>query len=414
MKRAIDILLAVFVSCVATFASTDTQNGVFDPGFKSMRICNAENPLLPPIIYLGVAGSEVTLSFDELAEDNRYLRYRLIHCDSDWRPTTISETEYVNGFNLGEIYSYALSHRTLAHYVHYDLTLPNEDVQPLISGNYLIQVYDDMDPDEVLLQARFMVSDERAQLSGKITSSTDIDYNSRHQQLEVEAKLEGAGIADPFNDLRLVIIRNGSLKHTLDKPQRIIAGGVMYAHNKELIFPAGNEYRRFESTNVRYPGMGIEEYTLIEPYYHVKLLTDKPRAYSHYVYDEGQSGRFFPNLLFSDDPDTEADYLVTHFMLEMPRLRSGDVYLEGDFTQRRLDSDSRMVYDESLGAYVKTMLLKQGLYNYQYVVSPASDNTERNPIEGDYYETDNEYLLLLYQREPGARYERLIGTKILR
>lgn len=411
MKRVIDILILLLVTLTAS-ASTDTQNGIFDPSFRSLRITDSGNTLLPPIIRLGVRGSYVTLSFDELAEDNRYLRYRLIHCDSDWRPTPISETDYVNGFNLGEIYSYALSQHTLAHYVHYDLTIPNEDVQPLISGNYLVQVFDDNDPDEVLLQARFMVSEERVPLSGKITSSTDVDYNSRHQQLEVEANLKGARISDPFNDLRLVISRNGSLTHVLDKPQRISSDKVIYAHQKELIFPAGNEYRRFESTNVRYPGMGIEEYTLIEPFYHVRLLTDKPRAYDRYIYDEGQGGRFFPNLLFSDDPDIEADYLVTHFMLQMPRLTHGDIYIEGDFTQRRLDSDSRMVYDESLGAYVKTMLLKQGLYNYQYVVSPT--DSERNPIEGDYHETLNEYLLLLYQREPGARYDRLIGTMILK
>lgn len=408
MKKVINILILLFVSLTAR-AVTDTRTGVFDPMFKSLRITSSINPMLPPIIRLGSAGSYVTLSFDELAEDNRYLRYRLVHCDSNWRPTQISETEYVNGFNLGEIYSYALSQHTLAHYVHYDVTIPNEDVQPLISGNYLIQVFDDYDPDAILLQARFMVSEDCASMSVKITSSTDVDYNSRHQQLEVDADIEGARIADPFNDLRLVITRNGSLTHTLDKPQRIATDHVIYSHQKELIFPAGNEYRRFESTNVRYPGIGIEEYVLIEPYYHVKLLTDKPRVYDRYIYDEGQAGRFFPNLLFSDDPDIEADYLVTHFMLEMPRLRTGEVYLEGDFTYRRLDPDSRMVYDEKMGAYVKTMLLKQGLYNYQYVVSPT-DKSEQNPIEGDYYETLNEYQLLLYQREPVARYERLIGA----
>lgn len=403
----------LIAACLPAAAVIDTQTGVFDPGFKSLRITNAASPLLPPIIYLGVNGSAVTLSFDELAEDNRYLRYRLLHCDSDWKPSQLMETDYVSGFNIGEINSYELSQRTLIHYVHYDLTIPNEDMAPLLSGNYLLQVFDDDDPDEILLQARFMVSEESVPLSGKITSSTDVDYNSRHQQLEVEANLESAAVKDPFNDLRLVIVRNGALTHHLDKPQRIAPGRAVYAHQKDLIFPAGNEYRRFESTNIRYPGMGIAEYQLIEPCYHVQLLTDKPRAYSRYIYDEGQGGRFFPNLLFSDYPDIEADYLVTHFILEMPRLRSGDVFLEGDLTQRRLDSDSRMVYDENIGAYVKTLLLKQGLYNYQYVVSPA-DPSGQNQIEGDYYETDNEYMLLLYQREPGARYERLIGTKLLK
>lgn len=413
MKRAIELILLLLLSTVTAFAATDTRTGVFDPGFKSMRLTNADNPLLPPIINLGVAGSRIRLSFDELAEDNRYLRYRILHCDADWRPSSISDTEYVDGFNLGDIYSYALSERTLAHYVHYDLELPNEEVTPLLSGNYLLQVYDQDDPDEVLLQARFMVCENIAPLSASLTSSTDVDYNSQHQQLEVDANLESARVGDPFNDLRLVIIQNGSLTHTLDKPLRISPGRAVYAHQKPLIFSAGNEYRRFESTNVRYPGMGLEEYALIEPYYHAKLLTDSPRAYGRYIYDEGQAGRFFPNLLFSDDPDIEADYLVTHFELKMPRLAKGDVYLEGDLTNRRLDADSRMVYDESRQAYIKTLLLKQGLYNYRYVTLPA-DPDGLSAIEGDYYETNNEYLILLYYRETGARYDRLIGVTLIK
>lgn len=416
MKRGFEALLFLIIAVMAMpmMAAVDTRTGVFDPDFKSLRITNSANPLLPPIINLGASGSAVRLSFDELAEDNRYLRYRLLHCDSDWQPSaSLSETDYVDGFNLGDIYSYVLSERTLAHYVHYDLDLPNEEMTPLLSGNYLIQVYDRDEPDEILLQARFMVSEASAPLSVKMTTSTDVDYNSRHQQLEVEADLEGARVSDPYNDLRLRIIQNGTLSHTLDKPLRIAPGRAFYAHQKPLIFPAGNEYRRFESTNVRYPGMGIEEYTLIEPYYHVKLLEDTPRAYSRYVYDEGQAGRFFPNLLFSDDPDIEADYLVTHFELKMPRLASGDVYLEGDLTNRRYDSDSRMVYDEKRGAYVKTLMLKQGLYNYQYIVLPP-DADELHRIEGDYHETNNEYLVLLYLREPGARYDRLIGSALIK
>ena len=366
---------------------------------------------MPPIVILGAEGSQVSISFDELAEDNRYLRYRLIHCDSNWNPTQILESDYVTGFNEAEVTSYALSEHTLAHYVHYDLTIPNADMEPLISGNYLVQVFDEDDPNETLLQARFMVSENKAPLSVTVTSRTDNDYNGRHQQLAVNADLEFANVDDPFNDLRLVIVQNGrsAAAHVLDKPLRIGVKSATYEHQPQLIFPGGNEYRRFDISNVRYPGMGVYRYDLVDPYYHATLNADAPRSESRYIYDEDQSGRFFVHELNSTDPDIDADYIMTHFELQMPELKGQDVYIDGDLVNRRLDSDSRMVYDEQLGAYVKSLMLKQGLYNYQYVTIPGGTAS----IEGDNYETVNEYTILLYHKPPHARYERLIGTAVI-
>ncbi len=396
---------------MSAHAVTSTLTDIFDPQFKSLQITNPDHLLGFPILKPADEASRVHIGFDELAEDNRFLRYRLLHCDSNWRPTPISDMEYASGFNLGDIYSYALSEQTLTHYVHYDLVLPNDDVQPLLSGNYLVQIFDQDDPDEVLLQARFMVSEELAQISAEVTSRTDVDHNDRHQQLSVDVNLDGTGVDDPYNDLRLVVIQNGrpDMRRTLDKPMRATQQGVAYGHQKELIFPAGNEYRRFDIANVRYPGMRVERYDYIEPFYHAMLQTDTARPHVRYQYDEDQSGRYFVDELNATEPDINSDYVMTYFTLQMPRLDE-DVFIDGDMVMRKRDSDARMVYDESIGAYVKTLLLKQGMYNYQYVTSSASG---LNPVEGDHYETGNEYLILLYHSAPGARYDRLIGSKAI-
>lgn len=392
-------------------SAIDTRTGIFDPQFKSLRTGCGYRSELPAIVRLSDLSSPVTVSFDELAEDNRYLRYRLIHCNSDWQPSGLSESEYIDGFNLADITEWGFSQHTLMHYVNYQLRVPNEDMMPLVSGNYLLQVFDSDEPDEVLLQTRFMVCEDKADIATGITTATMVDHHSRHQELNATVNLDGAGVENPFNDLRLVIEQNGAERHLLDKPLRAEGKHAFYEHQPQLIFAAGNEYRRFEDTNVRYPGMGVAEYMLVEPLYHVKLLTDGKRADDHYIYDEDQAGRFYPNVLFSEEPDLEADYLVTHFELQMPKLRTGEVYLEGDLAQRRLDEDSRMVYDPRREAYVKTLLLKQGLYNYRYVVGGEKD---AHSIEGDYADTRNEYLLLLYHRPPGARYDRLIGTSLIK
>jgi len=410
MKRTLSLLVLSIAAATAGVATArDTSTAIFDPQFKSLQVLDATNRLGQPIIKPNNGAPAIRISFDELAEDNRYLRYRLVHCDSDWRPSAISELDYVNGFNIGEITDYALSEQTLTHYVHYNLELPNDDVRPLLSGNYLVEIFDEDDPDTTLLQARFMVDEGIAGISAEVTSRTDRDYNGRHQQLAVKADLEGSKIDNPYNDLKLVIIQNGreADRHELRHPLRVAADAAIYEHQKELIFPAGNEYRRFDLANVHYPGMGVERFDYIEPYYNAMLRTDAPRADGRYIYDQDQAGRYFPAELNSTDPDINADYVMTFFTLQMPRLKE-DVYIDGDLVLHKRDSDSRMVYDDTLGAYIKTLLLKQGMYNYQYVTSSGL-----NPIEGDRYEAGNEYVCLLYYCPPGARYERLVGSGII-
>lgn len=370
--------------------------------FKSLQIRKPGNLLAYPIIKPG--SEAVEISFDELAEDNRYLRYRLVHCDALWRPSEISDIEYASGFNQGDILDYALSDLTITHYVHYTLTLPNDEVSPLISGNYLVEIFDQDNPDDVLLQAKFMVSEELAHMALNATSRTDIDYNDAHQQLSVHADLNGADIDDPFNDLILVVIQNGnpSSRRVLTKPLRANRTEAVYDHQQELIFPAGNEYRRFDTANSRYPGMHLVYIDATD----AELSVDHPRAEVRYQYDEDQGGRFFVDEINASNPDVNADYLWTHFTLEMPQLHE-PVYIDGDLTLRSRDSDAMMVYDPSIGAYVKSLLLKQGMYNYAYVTHSG------NRIEGDHYQTGNEYLALLYYRPHGARFDRLISSAVI-
>ncbi len=401
----------LFLLCALTTAARDTSTTIFNPQFKSLQIIDSTNLLGQPVIMPGNAMSKIVISFDELAEDNRFLRYRLIHCDSDWRPSqSVSELDYLDGFNEGQVVDYALSDKSLTHYVNYRITLPNEEMRPLLSGNYIVEVYDEERPSETLLQARFMVSEATAGIAVNVSSRTDVDYNSRHQQISVKVNLENAHVDNPYNDLKLVVLQNGRVSdpHILTHPLQITQDIATYEHQKELIFPAGNEYRRFDLANIRYPGMGVERIDYIDPYYNVMLKVDSPRNNEGYVYDQTQNGRYFPAEIYSTEPEIDADYVLTFFTLKMPRLTE-DVYLDGDLVLRKRDSDARMIYDENLGAYIKTLLLKQGMYNYQYVTESGL-----NPIEGDKYETKNEYLILLYYCPPDARYDRLIGSAVIR
>ncbi|MDE7443799.1 MAG: DUF5103 domain-containing protein, partial [Muribaculaceae bacterium] len=240
--------VAAGLMCALFSHATDTRQGIFNPAFHSLKVTPAANWMAPPVIILD-SPEQITVEFDEVAEERRYMRYRLIHCNADWQPSNISESEYLDGFNIGDITEHDFSQATTVHYVHYRLALPNEDMRPLLSGNYLLQIFDEQNPDEVLLQARFMISEHTSSVATSLTSRTDVDYNQSHQQLAIEIDTEHSNVRDPFNDLRVKILQNGRQDNaaTLQQPLRIHGHKAVYEHQQPLIFPAGNEYRRFET-----------------------------------------------------------------------------------------------------------------------------------------------------------------------
>ncbi len=412
------LLLILLVFSVKSVAGEpmDTSQGIFHPSFRTLKVTLEGDEFAPPVLTLRDRNSHVTVSFDEIADDRRFMRYELVHCDALWRPEGLVASEFLDGFNEGVVEDYDFSRATLVHYVHYTISIPNREVRITQAGNYLLRVYDESDPDETLLQARFGVSDFSARVMADVSSRTDIDANVSHQQLGVTVDLKHVdGVEDPFNDLVVVISQNGRTDNevVLRNPQRVLGERVIYEHLTPLIFRAGNEYRRFETVSTSYPGMGVESIGYDAPIYNMWLYTDFPRARVPYSYDSTQHGRFFVRGE-SSRPDTEADYVMTHFSLEMPEVVGGDVFIDGDLTQRRFDPSSRMVYNRATGRYEHSMLLKQGAYNYQYLCVPfGSGKGDVAPVDGDFYQTTNEYMVKVYHRPRGSRFDRLIGVTMV-
>ena len=55
-------------------------------------------------------------------------------------------------------------------------------------------------------------------------------------------------------------------------------------------------------------------------------------------------------------------------------------------------------------------MLKQGFTNYQYtLVNNNGQIDEQNAIDGNFYQTENEYIVLVYYRGGAERYDRIIG-----
>lgn len=404
----------LFLSAAVSAWAEDTMTGIFDDSFHTLRISVNDNYMAPPVLMLD-SGDELTISFDEITESNSYLRYSLMHCNANWTQSSLVESEFLDGFNFGNVDDYEYSQLAATHYVNYRIALPNDRFRFKVSGNYLLRVYRDDDPDTTLLQARFMVSESTATVTADVLGVTDIDYNDAHQQVSVAVDATNAKVEDVFNDMMVYVSQNGRLDNEVmvRQPLRVSGKTAYYEHLRPLIFPAGNEYRRMETVSTTYPGMNVESVDYYDPYYHATLTTDYPRSADKYIYDQTQSGRFFVREYNSSNSDTEADYVVTHFTLDAPELPGKYIFLDGDFTSRRFDPQSLMTYNRATGRYEKTLLLKQGAYNYQYLtadVGSSNSAASTSVIEGDFYQTRNEYLVKVYTRRRGERYDRLIGV----
>ncbi len=363
----------------------------------------------PPVITLN-SDDEIVFSFDELSHTYRRYIYRVTHCNYDWSPSELHEIDYIDGFNDRTIDYWENSSGTTQLYTHYEFSLPNEDISLKVSGNYLVEVFDDDNEETPVAIFRFAVVDRRLSLTANVSGNTDIDYNKTHQQLSFKVGYS-FNIQTPAIDIKPVVYQNRRFDNRVDdlKPTYITGRTLEYVNNKALIFDAGNEYRRFELTDPYSPGMNVERVTYFEPYFHADLYVDKPQE--NYMYDRDQNGRFYVNTLQGYDVALESDYALVHFCFDAPYRSGGNYYVLGDFCGNRLSDANIMSFDNLKGVYTNTQLLKFGLYNYQYVWVPRNTSFASTVgSEGNFYNTENEYLIFVYYREFGARYDSLLGV----
>lgn len=410
MRRIIIAMIILLCAGVskAQFATSHTET-VRTP----MMIVN-DDWKSPAVIELG--GDDVIhFSFDEMS--HVYHRYvcRITHHNADGSMSELAEIDYLDGFNDFVVEEWENSHNTTQLYTHYTFDLPNDDVALKVSGNYRVAVYDEDKDDEVpVVTFEFAVVEPEVSISARISGDTERSYNEGEQQLSFVVNHARCNVVSPETDLIPVVYHNRRRDNAVLglKPTYSKGSEVEYVHNERLIFEAGNEYRRFELTDPDAPGMNVEDVVFYDSAYHALLYIDKPRLSYSNVIDE--NGRFYINTLEGYGMPIEADYVNVHFAIDMPYRAGGNFYLLGDFCGNVLDERNRLLYDKEEGYYYASHLLKLGVYNYLYVWLPdASSKAVAAPSEGSFYNVENEYLIYMYHRGFGARYDRLVGFKFL-
>ncbi|MBR4841699.1 MAG: DUF5103 domain-containing protein [Bacteroidaceae bacterium] len=360
-----------------------------------------------PIITLG-SDETIEFSFDEMSHRYHRFTYHITHCDARWEASDLIESEYMEGFNDQPIDSWENSLNTTFDYTHYTMTLPNNDIILKLSGNYRLSIRED---GKEVAWFRFLISEDMHNLSASVSGNTDIDTHKAHQQVDMTVSTNGLTLRDPDKEIYTVVMQNRRFDNAVINPQPTYNSGgkLTYEHCRDLIFPAGNEFRRFEAVNMYEYFLNVDRISFHDPYYHASLMEDT--RHHAYTFDFDHNGRFLVRYNQADDSDIEADYLFVHFNLLSEPLEGGKMYVSGLFTGGNSGPEWEMEYNRVSGRYEATILLKQGAYDYQYLWIPEGNAVgQTKPVEGDWYETKNEYLILLYYRQRGLRYDRLVST----
>lgn len=420
----VGLLCVMAMFCVATAVmadTTDTATRIFDTDFRTLKVECSDDFMSAPVITTD-GDRSITFSFDEMTTERSYLCYKLYHCNADWQPSALFEDEYVEGFNKADVEDIGFSRSTFRQYVNYRITIPSADMQPLVSGNYLLSVYREEDPDDVVLQARFSVSEESVPVEAVASIHTDRGNDGLLQQLDIALDTRALPRVDPFSEIIVAVEQNGVPQSRVytSMPLRVEPERIVYSHNADLIFPSGNEWRRFETVRADYPGLHADSTRYVKDCYHAYLKQDEGRAEKPYLYDRTQFGRFKIREYNSTDSDLGADYIDTHFTLDFPQLMNGDIYLDGEFTNHLLLPDYKLTYDPVTHLYYAVVPLKQGSYNYRYVAVARNDDgtsagapPSASLVEGDKAETINEYRIQVFVHKHGSRADRLVADTII-
>lgn len=412
MNRSLLLLVAFFLFCIGKAQ----RMVVYDKDVLSLRMETKMGVSSLPVLELG-GTDRLKVSFDDMNPEYRRFTYHIEHVGADFvTKEELFESEYVKADDAElVIEDYQPSANTTVLYNHYSFALPNVGMRPLLSGNYRLVVQVEQEDGEVTpaFEAYFAVVEQKTSVLLSGTTDTDIDRHEAHQQLEIEVNYRDLTLRDAAKELRILVLQNGRWDNAVEwpKPTAVTGTSLQWNYCRDLIFPAGNEYRKFEQVSTRYPGMFVDNVRYFDPYYYATLKLDSPR--SNYLYDEDQDGRYVFRADRAGNPDTDADYMWVLFQLEKEADATVDIYVDGLWTCSQFASQYKMKYNAERGVYEALVFLKQGYYSYQYLAVPHGGQMKGQtaPIEGDFYQTENNYTVLVYYRQTGSRYDQLVGWR---
>ena len=405
MKKRFVLLIALFLSFKFIFSQSINPDNVKSISFQKQNENKFSN------IFIGTINEKFSLSFDILSGLEHDLYYVIEHCDFNWEKSQLIKSEYIQGFDDVKIDNYSSSFNTYQIYTHYNISFPNSNTSFKKSGNYIIKIMDEYG-DEIF-RRKFILYENLVTVQTEIKRSREIEFINEKQVVNFEINPINIQLNNPSKTVKVKVFRNSELNYSVDniRPQYNMGRKLIYKYDKELSFWGGNEYLFFENKFVRNTSINIRGFDL-EDIYSNFLFEDFSRKNRKYTYNPDINGGFLFNVNNSSNAEFEADYVNIHFYLQKPQAfdLENKIYVVGDFNNYQISDEYLMEYNSRYNLFELVLKLKQGFYNYKYIAVNQEKKIIHGEISGNFDETENEYNVIVYYRNYGERFDRVVGV----
>ena len=385
------------------------KNESFNNQIKTLLCHKKEDELSLPILNLNT-DNQLLVSFDDLDADIKNYYYTIVHCNSDWTASDLMESEYISGFTNEPITDHEFSFNTIQKYTHYTFNFPDDNLKPILSGNYVFKIFEE--GGETVAYKRFMILETKLTIEAQVRRATLADDRNIKHEIDFTIKHPNLVVADPFSDIKVTIKQNNKEDNAITglTPIFVKNNELVYDYEDDNTFLGNNEFRHFDIKSLRFQSDRIKEITYDSTYNHVYLFNDRKRPFDRYSIEPDINGKFLIKSQEGWKTAIEADYAFVHFTLPVDQVSYGDLYVIGGFSDWQLKDEFRLRYNAKQRRYEGNIYIKQGYYNYHYALNDTiTKRVDVSFIEGTHYQTRNDYYVYVYYRAMGDRYDRFVG-----
>jgi hypothetical protein len=418
MKRLLPFILFTFFA--APIIARYNPDDILMPNIAGVKLYQQGNQLGYPIISLN-SNELLELHFDDLDGRVKNYYYTFQLCNADWSQVNLSTFDYLRGFSQVRLNQYRLSSLAFTKYVHYQATLPDRNCVPTKSGNYLLKVFLDGDTNKLAFTRRVLVVDKISEVGAQVVQPFNSELFRTHQKVQFVVSKAQINAVNPVQQVKAVVLQNSRWDNAKMNiaPTFIRQNGFEFNSENDLVFPSGKEFRWADLRSFRFQSERIEKATYTKDTRDIYLRPDGERTQQRYLNFRDYNGFYYVEATDASNPWWQGDYSTVHFTY----VPSGNqpyankrVYVVGEMNQFNTSDTAAMTYNADKGVYEKAMVLKQGYYSYTYVTKDINNRKAialTETTDGNHWETENDYTILIYYRSLAGRHDELIGVSTI-
>lgn len=396
----------------ATPASSSTPAGpsLVSPGddVRTIQLYGGADERSLPILRLDGEES-IRLEFDLMADRGRPLSIYFDHANRTWE-RDLSPSQYLDSFQNDDLLSYEPSIGTEVSYVHYSYRFPNDDIQFRVSGNYILRVTEQGQPDEVLFERPFFIAED---VGGLDVSGNGIVVSGQRQpsiqpiaRYLPPAEIRGA----PFG-YTACFLRNGRLGEARceDRPRLTDPPALRFELPRRRAFAPGAADYFLDLSSLQVGG-SIERVDRSTSPFAVLLEPDYAEFAGSSVGPPLNGQTVVRGSRAERDPALTSEYVRTTFAFVPPNERPvrGPLTVGGSFSGMRADPTLQLSFRADRGRYEGEVLLKQGQYEYFY---HSTDPNLQRVLRQHLPRATTTVTTLLYYDDARLNTDRLLVTQ---